>query len=318
MKKLSWYIYGADYVLRNKLGKYYPAPYSKRRVYNAERINEILYHRLNSGESFFAGRMGLFELAAMRAYEFKNTDKYETVIRQIYDCAGFFPLDLTLGDRFLQEMKQDLAKVDILACSHQLDENYFMNRYMPQNAVGAVSFDIMEPWRFVTPWSAALKAKKVLVVSPFDESIRQQYAIREKLFQGTDILPEFDLITYKSLQTTGDLTDDRFRTWFEAVEYMYQEIKKIDYDVALLGCGAYGFPLAARIKQDGKQAIHMGGVLQLLFGIMGKRWDGTGPNSVTNQMREDIAPYYNNNWTYPKISETPVSAGRVEYGPYWR
>ena len=44
--------------------------------------------------------------------------------------------------------------------------------------------------------------------------------------------------------------------------------------VALLGCGAYGMPLGAFIK-DGlkKPAIHVDGVLQLLFEIKGKRWD---------------------------------------------
>ena len=59
-------------------------------------------------------------------------------------------------------------------------------------------------------------------------------------------------------------------------------------------------------------------VLQILFGIMGKRWDGTGPNSTTQRMREDIARYYNKYWTYPKQCETPDSAKKVEYGPYWR
>ena len=45
---------------------------------------------------------------------------------------------------------------------------------------------------------------------------------------------------------------------------------------ALVGCGAYGFPLAADIKRIGKCAIHLGGVSQLLFGIQGKRWDSYG------------------------------------------
>lgn len=287
-------------------------------MYTAEEANNVIYDRLLSGESFFAGRIGLFEMAAMRAYEFGNRDKYEIVMKQIYDCAGFFPLNLSLGDRFLTEMIKALEEVDILACSNELAENYFMNRYTKQTLIGTELFTVMEPWRFTRPWSSALAGKKVLVVSPFEESIQEQYKRREQLFQGTDILPEFELITYKSLQTTGDLTDERFATWFDALEYMYQEIKAIDFDVALLGCGAYGFPLAAKIKAEGKQVIHMGGVLQILFGIMGKRWDGTGPNSQTHQIREDIAGYYNEYWTYPKDSEKPASAGKIEYGPYWR
>ena len=45
------------------------------------------------------------------------------------------------------------------------------------------------------------------------------------------------------------------------------------FDVAIIGCGAYGMPLAAMLKQAGKQAIHLGGATQLLFGIKGKRWE---------------------------------------------
>lgn len=318
MKNLNWYIYGTDYVLRQKCKKLYKVPYSHRKMYSPEAANGMMADKIKSGESFFAGRFGLFELAAMRAYEFKNQDKYKIVMQQIYDCAGFFPNDLALGECFLQEMKEAVKEVDLLACSGQLAENYFMDKYMQKQAAGVVNFDVMEPWRYEQPWSASLKGKKVLVVSPFDESVKEQYEKREKLFQGTEVLPQFELLTYKALQTTGDLKDERFESWFEALDYMHQEIRQIDYDIALLGCGAYGFPLAARLKKDGKQAIHAGGVLQILFGIMGKRWDGTGPNSATKQMREDIAKYYNEYWTYPKQSETPASAKKVEYGPYWK
>lgn len=318
MKRLDWFLYGTDYVLRNKCKGIYKIPYSHRRIYSLEEANQTVREKIQSGQPFFTGRFGLFELAAMRAYEFNNKDKYEIVIQQIYDCAGFFPKDLTLGERFLQEMKDAIKEIDLLACSGQLAENYFMNRYMKKQAAGAVNFDMMEPWRYDEPWSMALKGKRVLVVTPFDESVREQYAVRERLFKGTEILPEFELLTYKALQTTGDLQDERFSDWFEALEFMYGEIRKMEFDVALLGCGAYGFPLAAKIKRDGRQAIHMGGVLQILFGVMGKRWDGTGPNSTTHKMREDIAQYYNGDWTYPKESETPKSASKVEYGPYWK
>lgn len=318
MKRLNYLIYGTDFVLRTKCTKYYPIPYCHRKMYGAEEANQRLKSMIESGESFFAGRLGLFELAAMRAYEFGNQEKYEIVMKQIYECAGFYPYDLQLGNTFLDIMTEAFQKVDLLACSGQLAENYFINQYGLPNMIGAKNFNVMEPWRYETPWSQALAGKKVLVVTPFDESVREQYEKRDMLFKGTEILPQFDLKIYKALQTTGDLKDERFSTWFEALEYMYEEIKKIDYDIALLGCGAYGFPLAAKIKADGRQAIHMGGVLQILFGIMGKRWDGTGPNSETHKMREDIAKYYNEYWTYPKKSETPESAGRVEYGPYWK
>ena len=164
MKNLNWYIYGTDYVLRQKCKKLYKFPYSHKKMYSLEEANRLMAEKIRSGESFFAGRFGLFELAAMRAYEFHNKDKYEIVMRQIYECAGFFPNDLSLGERFLQEMKEAVAQVDLLACSGQLAENYFMDKYMQKSAGGVGSFDIMEPWRYEKQF----------------ESMDKQYILRKK------------------------------------------------------------------------------------------------------------------------------------------
>ena len=49
--------------------------------------------------------------------------------------------------------------------------------------------------------------------------------------------------------------DNRFDDWFQALWYMYEEISKIDYEIAIIGCGAYGFPLAGLIKKDGKIVV---------------------------------------------------------------
>lgn len=68
------------------------------------------------------------------------------------------------------------------------------------------------------------------------------------------------------MQTIADSRDERFSDWFEALEHMYSEAMKEDFDVAIIGCGAYGFPLAAKIKKAGKIGIHLGGAAQLLFG----------------------------------------------------
>ncbi len=110
-----------------------------------------------------------------------------------------------------------------------------------------------------------------MVIHPFEETIKSQYKKRKDLFENQDILPSFELITLKAVQTVAG-TKSQFGSWCEALEYMERQIKQIDFDIAILGCGAYGMPLAAYIKRLGKQAVHMGGVTQLLFGILGKRW----------------------------------------------
>lgn len=82
----------------------------------------------------------------------------------------------------------------------------------------------------------------------------------------------------RAVQSLGG--NSQFKDWFEALEYMKTEIDKVDYDICLIGAGAYGFPLAAHVKRQGKQGVHLGGALQLLFGIKGKRWEMANYDSL--------------------------------------
>ena len=92
---------------------------------------------------------------------------------------------------------------------------------------------------------------------------------------------------------------------------MYKEAMKLDFDIAILGCGAYGLPLAAKIKQAGKQAIHLGGVTQILFGIKGKRWEEMEDYRYIKNLMNDA-------WVYPNVQDTPKNAKIVEGGCYWK
>ena len=98
-----------------------------------------------------------------------------------------------------------------------------------------------------------------------------------------------------------------FDSWFDALDWMKQEISKKDFDIALLGCGAYAFPLAAHIKRKGKKAIHMGGILQFLFGIKGKRYIEI----------PETAKYINEFFVSPSDTDRPKLAEKVEGGCYW-
>ena len=163
----------------------------------------------------------------------------------------------------------------------------------------------LEPFWAAQPWSRALKDKKVVVVHPFAESILKQYKKRKLLFENDDILPDFDLRVVQAVQSINGQNTD-YNNWFEALDYMETEIFKKDFDICLLGCGAYGFVLAANIKKKGRKAVHLGGSLQLLFGIKGKRWDDG-----------DHSRFYNEHWIRPNENEIPVNATKIEGACYW-
>jgi hypothetical protein len=144
-----------------------------------------------------------------------------------------------------------------------------------------------------------------LVIHPFVESIKKQYARRDKLFANQDILPAFELETIQAVQSIAG-NDCGYTTWFDALEAMKNEIVRKQFDIAILGCGAYGFPLAAFIKEQGKRAVHMGGATQILFGIKGGRWDAS-----------TVSRLYNEYWIRPGASEVPTGIHKVENGCYW-
>lgn len=316
-KYISYALCVADKKIRRKSGLYRAVvPYCKGNFCEDVVASQELGKLLETSEPFAAGRMGLFETSIMRMYEYQRKDKYQTLMDSLYNCAGFFPNDISYGPRFVELMKSCLGDMDILASNKEAAERKFINKCCVDDIRVSRSLELFDVTKMAEDsWSAALKGKNVLVVTPFTESVLYQYNNhRNEIFVGTDILPEFASIqVYKSLMTIGDMRDARFSDWFEALSFMEKEILAMDFDVAILGCGAYGFPLAASIKRAGKQAIHMGGSLQILFGIMGKRWDGS---RFGGKMSDDIARFYNDSWTYP-IEERPKDASKVEYGPYW-
>jgi NADPH-dependent 2,4-dienoyl-CoA reductase/sulfur reductase-like enzyme len=87
---------------------------------------------------------------------------------------------------------------------------------------------------------------------------------------------------------------------------MYSEVERVDFDVALIGAGAYGMPLAAHAKKLGKKAVHMAGVTQILFGIRGRRWE-----------KPPLTDFFNDSWTRPLAEETPPGFESVDQGAYW-
>ena len=165
------------------------------------------------------------------------------------------------------------------------------------------------PFLWKNPWTKYLEGKKVLVVHPFVDSIKSQYENnRECLFDDPDVLPRFkELILVRAVQSiVGTRTD--YVDWFEALKHMEDEISQLDFDIALIGCGAYGMALAAHVKRMGKQAVHLAGWTQMLFGIYGNRGLRDQPA---------YAKFINGYWIRPSESEKPKGAEKVEGGCYW-
>ena len=309
-KKLQWYAGWFRYLWFQKVNKgkeAYAGRYLKRTYLDHQKANDYICDLIRKGDPFLVCRLGTGEAFAMRTYEFGHKKNKNKALKQICDCAGFFPCEEEYAMRFLDCMKDAMTMADGFGTALVPLDYYFVKKKLPKQSV-TMNIAGMIPIGVESPWSSLLKGRKVLVVHPFSATIRKQYdENREKLFPGLDILPQFELICYKAVQTSAGEVDERFQTWFEALSFMESEIEKIEYDIALLGCGAYGMPLAAWMKEQGKMTIHIGGALQTLFGIKGKRWDENGTSAM-----------YNEYWCYPSDEETPKGNGMIEGGCYWK
>lgn len=268
--------------------------YAGHTILSSNDANKYIYDNLMNNKPFLAGRFGSTELLNIRSFDFGGFigQKYDRAFHFNHLCewSGFFPNDIKLLPRFVDEMKTACKELDFLAVWFQPFEDYYIKKIMKPELKISYLLDF-EPWADDFHWSAALEGKKVLVIHPFENTIRNQYRNRDLLFPNTDILPKFELKTLRAVQTLAGTVDPRFSTWFDALEWMYEEAMKIDFNIAIVGCGAYGLPLAARLKQSGKQAIHLAGATQLLFGIKGKRWEA---NEAFAYVRE----WFNESWIW--------------------
>ena len=286
--------------------------------YKGEAASNLISKKLLGTEPAMICRFGCFELNCVANYArphqpfYKNAFDFirgrtnyfwwEKIYENMSVNAGFFPVNYPMTERFCKLMLDDMQQVDVLG-SWLKEESLFQNELSRAIKINLAD---LEPFHHQNPWSVTLKGKTVLVVHPFEESIKSQYTKRGSLFDDERILPEFELKTIKAVQSIAN-NKTEFADWFSALDFMKNQISNTNFDIAIIGCGAYGFPLAAHVKRMGKKAVHLGGATQLLFGIKGKRWEG----------QPYISKLMNPHWTNPLPSEYPQNFSKVEKGCYW-
>jgi len=235
----------------------------------------------------------------------KNDEPFwwdDIVISGLVCNAGFFPKNYLMISRYCERLLEDIKLIDVLGS--WITDEYQIIHLLDSPII--IKLPDLEPYYHEHPWSEALAGKTVLVIHPFAESIQRQYERRTLLFQDPRVLPEFTLKTLKAVQSIAG-NPCGFDSWFDAFDWMCEQINLIEFDVAIIGAGAYSIPLAAHVKRLGKKAVYLGGATQILFGIRGKRWDEM----------PFFQKLYNEHWVRPLPSEIPANHQRVEGGCYW-
>ena len=293
----------AKYRFLIERAKYFGTP-----VADAQTGNDLLRDALAANRPTAAGKIGEVELGGLlrrlSRQEASDID-WGRHTERLYLNAGVYPPTAQAMARFCDDYSLALGELDILAVWFRFGENRLRKLYAP--GARAVQLRALEPYFHAQPWSTALAGKRVLVITPFADTVRAQYARRERIWSAApEVLPSFELDTMRC-PLSAALTPPAFPDWTSALHAMRAEMSRREFDVVLVGAGAWGLPLIAHAKKLGRSGVHLGGSTQILFGIRGGRWDE----------KPDFQRFFNDNWVRPDAADRPENFLKIEKGCYW-
>tara|TARA_B100001093_G_C26666299_1_gene944151 strand:- start:122 stop:976 length:855 start_codon:yes stop_codon:yes gene_type:complete len=150
-----------------------------------------------------------------------------------------------------------------------------------------------------------MKNKKVLAISSFDGLIEKQYNTGNvyKIYKNFPEITSLKTIKFPYCF----LNNGPDNNYHETLDFIFNKIKEIDFDIALLGCGCYGHMLCHKIDSElNKDAIYLGGSIQTIFGILSSR------------EKEHSNLPWDKNWITDIPQEyKPTNYKMIENGCYW-
>ena len=282
--------------------------------------------------------------------------------------------------RFLLEYTRALASADVeMAWDEQCEATFLMRCQLEQlarsaplaryslplvRALGALppTFSRMVHYNTsVSYWLDVLeelsrRKARLLVVTGFAESVRYQIPQLQRVHPSRDlsglrirvlaaplVFPGFGHSPTPGFPRPERQEDEHYAHYLDEMRASREWDPALN-EVALLGCGFFGMPLARRATQANISAIYVGGLIQLLFGITGRRYldarglikklhknnrsshargmDGSKETAVAagSRLATDTlsGSLVNEHWIPPLASETPSEYKTYEKGAYWR
>lgn len=292
------------------------------RIYLIQKIKESV----EQNKGFAMGKLGFSEQSLLGYLPFKDTNPsivklktYEAMLR--FHCEnqfGVFPTNATFLHEFAQFYKHHVQQIDILGLFQAeqeekvIKENELIAQYIP--------YQFTEPDRSIPAnekncYLPFFEGKKILFISPFADLLKSRankdtfeavwLSIGKKWFWPSEINAYEIPYSY----VTSVNTHKKYTNSMNLFDSICAYIKEVDFDIAFIGAGALGLPIASYIKKQGKIAISLGGHLQVLFGIGGGRWS-KDKFWTTN--------YINEHWIeMPKKYHPENKSFLTDNGAYW-
>tara|TARA_R110000824_G_scaffold108705_1_gene256029 strand:- start:707 stop:1531 length:825 start_codon:yes stop_codon:yes gene_type:complete len=271
---------------------------------NISESNNLIVDLIRSKKPFFISRLGI-GAETYATYDLFKNRTIKSPQFALSNNAGIYHRDNDDIVRFCYSYYEALKSSKILARfpnSIQTEQDYFVNEL----GMEEIHNRSLEPYYVLqekeTPWTWSLQNKRVLIISPFIDSFKKQLKNGFEIIEGVKMFCEDQrFVWYKPYNTSAG--NHIHSNWEETFEIMERDILELDFDVALVSCGGYGLPICKSIRDSNRSAIYIGGGLQLLFGVLGSRWE-------SNEMFQTQA------WIRPSKEELPPHPERVEGGCY--
>ena len=265
-------------------------------------INQIIKSSIIDNKPISFGKMGNVE--AMHALSFANNQP-RLFGSFLHSSAGIFTPSIDEFNDWCSSFLEAVTDLDyILQWSPQKEDEEIINN-VTHNKNVFNDFEGLEPFVFGKEgWHHSLSDKKVLCVSPFSDTIKNQIKKFDKIWDGAKVK---ELATVTS-RFSEHWTGDKPIPWRQKLDSMLSEIDKLDFDFATVGCGGLSLHICQHIKAMGKPCVHLGGGNQILYGVRGKRWD---------DWFKQHNWYGTKDWIRPMPHEVPPYHGTMEFGCYW-
>jgi len=154
--------------------------------------------------------------------------------------------------------------------------------------------------------------KKLLIICPFAAVLKSQAT--KEIFEGVWSKTGKKWFYPKSVDAVefpygfAQETHQKYSTVMDLFDFIIGKINQKDFDVALVAAGGLSIPIASTIKNMGKVAIDLGGHLQFVFGVLGKRW---------RDSEDGKRNYYNDFWIDMPARYKPKETDVCDNGAYW-
>lgn len=284
---------------------------------------------IDNQSGFSMGKLGFAEQHSLLFFlenKLSESLPFDKKIRPLYLVlkyqfeyqSGIFPSDPEFMIEFVKFYQDQVVKTDVLGLFGSVNEPQLFSSLNFDSIF--VPYQATEPDRSI-PYNPDLcylplfRNKKLLFISPFSSfaKLRANQSTFESVWRSIG-LPWFYPMEIQAIDIPYSYVNQkethlRYKTSLFLYKEIVKQMDQFDFDIALIAAGHLGIPIANYAKSIGKIGLSLGGHFQVLFGILGERWN-RDPYWKKN--------YINEHWCRLPADFIPINAKKLtDNHAYW-